>query len=407
MLYFKNSELAYTHHVSVRTVRNWIEAAKQGKLDLDLHTHAGRQYVSNTARNLSTIERMVEDRKKFRPHRAVKTVTPKPEFYKLFNQAQIYDIVSNLEIHHELPRDYCYFDGGATHWDEYIERLSTEETPNLFNRTVKLLEINQHYLDDLLQQYRYVNVVDVGVGNALPAKNLLSHLSKTGKLRRYIALDISPEMLRIAKRNVHEWFGDDLQFEDYELDICKDHFANILAEDYIKPDSQKTANIILFLGGTINNFRKPDRALSIINESMGLDDILIHTHKLDTRASRKYFDFSKDSRRIAVPEQNRLLIDLLDIDESFYDVEMGYDDELQERYIRIRLKVALTVRFEFEQGHRLVQLNKDDTILLWRAYHMNALNVLHRLERNDFYTLQTSQPDDQEYILTVSRIKKD
>ena len=80
MLYFKNSDLAYTHHVSVRTVRNWIDAAKQGKLVLDLHTHNGRQYVSNTARNLSTIERMVEDRKKYRPHRAVKVVTPKPEF---------------------------------------------------------------------------------------------------------------------------------------------------------------------------------------------------------------------------------------------------------------------------------------------------------------------------------------
>src|SRR5687767_11586436 len=123
MLYFKNTELAESHHVTLRTVLNWVQAAKEGKLDLDLHTEKNKSYVANTARNIATIEELVEKRRKYRNTKAVKVITPRPEFYELFNQEQIYDIVNNLEIHHEIPRQYNYFDGGADHWDKYVRRM--------------------------------------------------------------------------------------------------------------------------------------------------------------------------------------------------------------------------------------------------------------------------------------------
>jgi len=407
MLYFKNSELAYTYHVSVRTVRNWIESVKQGKLDLDLHTHAGRQYVSNTARNIATIERMVEDRKKYRPHRAVKTVSPRPEFYRLFNEAQIYDIVSNLEIHHEIPRDYNYFDSGAEDWDKYAQRLAQEDTPNLLTNTIKLIEINQNYIDALLEKYKIINVVDVGVGNAYPVRKLLSHLLGKGVLGRYVAIDISQEMLSIAKNNIEQWFGDKVAMEECIVDVNKERFANILAEDYIRSTSGEVANVVLFLGGTIQNFRKPSSVLSAINDSMGVNDILIHTQKLDTSTSRRYFDFSNGNEKHEVPRQNRLLIDLLNIDPSFYDVEMGYDEMRRERFIRVKLKVALGIDFNFSAGKKVISLNKDDRILLWRARQDTVLDVIDQLTNNDFYPLHVSQTDDYEYLLALSRIKLD
>ena len=406
MLYFKNSDLAYTHHVSVRTVRNWIEAAKQGKLDLDLHTHAGRQYVSNTARNLSTIERMVEDRKKYRPHRAVKVVTPKPGFYHLYNEAQIYDIVSNLEIHHEIPRDYNYFDGGAGNWDKYAHRMASEDNPNNLNSTIKLLKLSRDYIDSLISSYKSVNIVDIGVGNGLPVKELIEYLLSKGKLGRYVAIDISPEMLAIAKRNVEEWFGDSVDIETYDFDINHDRFANVLAEDYIKNGGAKVGNIILFLGGTIQNFRKPDTALSVIHDSMSKNDLLIHTQKLDTPSSRRFFDFGTTPGDATLAPNHRLIFDLLNIDSSFYTVEMGFDEPRAERYIRVRLKVALTIDFKFEAGHRPISFNKDDSILLWRAWQNSYLEVIKQFSRNDLYVLHNSQTDDQEYLLTISRIRR-
>lgn len=407
MLYFKNSDLAYTYHVSVRTVRNWIESAKQGKLDLTLHTHGQRMYVSNTARNIATIERLVEEGKKYRPHRAVKTVTPKPEFYTLYNEAQVYDIVSNLEIHHEIPREYNYFDGGATHWDKYVQRFATEETPNNLTAALRLLEQNRFYLDDLLSRYDQVNVVDIGVGNAYPVKELLAHLLEQEKLGRYLAIDISPDILTLASANIQKWFDDRIRFEDYELDISHERFSNILAEEYIKPDAQKTGNLILFLGGTIQNFRQPDAAWRVIHDSMGLNDILIHTQKLDTESSRRYFDFNVDPGRTVLAPIHRVVVDMLNIDESLYSIEMGYDAIKKVRLERIRLKTALNVRFEFAGGERIVEFEKGDTILLWRAWQDSALDVINQLDRSDFYPLHVSQTDDHEFILTVSQIKRD
>src|SRR5688572_32898613 len=100
MLYFKNVELAEKYHISLGTVRNWIDAARDGKLDLALHTKDDKVYVANTAGNVLAIERLVQGGKKYRNTKAVKTVEPKPEFYTLYSEDQIYDIITNLEIHH-------------------------------------------------------------------------------------------------------------------------------------------------------------------------------------------------------------------------------------------------------------------------------------------------------------------
>lgn len=409
MLYFKNSELADTYHVSVRTVRNWIKLAKEGKLDLTLHTDAGHAYVSNTTGNIARIEELVKKGKKFRPHHTIKSVTPKPEFYSLFTQAQIYDIVSNLELHHEVPRDYNYIGKGAGNWDRYAERLEKEDAENLLNMTRKLLTDNQLYIDSLLSEYDKVNIVDIGVGNALPVRDLLSHFLQKKKLGRYIAIDISQDMLEIAHRNIKKWFNNDVEFEDYAFDINKEGFANILAEDYLNPSGKKVGNLILFLGGTLQNFRKRDSVLHVVNGSMNANDLFIHTQKLDSEITRRYFDFnSQPADGSSLAPNHRFIFDLLNIDDECYAVEMGYDPDTKARYIRVRLKLALNIKFNFDNGgERTISLDKGESILLWRAWQDESLDVLQRLDKNDFYTLHSSQTKDRNYLMTISQVKRD
>jgi len=97
----------------------------------------------------------------------------------------------------------------------------------------------------------------------------------------------------------------------------------------------------------------------------------------------------------------------LNIDESYYDIEMGYNETLRARYIRTRLKIALTIKFDFDGGERLVDLNKDDTILLWRYWHKTPLDIINRLEQTDFDMIHASATDNLEYFLTISRIKSE
>jgi hypothetical protein len=405
MLYFKNTDLAETYHVSLRTVLNWIEAAKEDKLDLELYTYKDRQYVANTTRNISKIESIVEERKKYRNKRGYKVITPKPEFYELFTKHQLFDIISSLDVYHEIPRQYNYFNGGAEYWDKYAWRLASEQSPNFLNQTIKLLDINKGYLDELLAPYNRVNVIDVGIGNAIPTKTFLEHLRANNKLGRYIGLDISPEMLKIAERNVQEWFEGEVPFEGYQFDMNYDRFVDLIADDYMAGEESATSvNVIFSLGGTLENQRFPDGALKAIHSSMGRKDLFILCLKLDTVNSRRFFDFNVKQGFSSLSPNHRFIFDLMNIDESLYEVEMGFNERLRMRYIRVRLKVALSIVFESSEGKRIVELAKNDTILLWRYWHQDAFDVVEQLRHDDFSTILASQTEDQDYILTVSRV---
>lgn len=406
MTYFKNVDLASKYNISEATVRNWVKTAKEGKLDLTLHEEKNRTYVANEPSNIKIIEKLIAENKKYRNTKSAKTVTPKPEFYKLFDQNQIYDIVRNLEIHHEIPRQYNYFDGGADEWDKYTEGLQTQDTPNLLNRTVELLSENYGHIDKRLGKYQKVNVIDIGVGNALPVKELLSHLVKKGQLGRYIAIDVSTEMLQIAKKNVEKWFNGNVEIEVHQLDITHQRFANLLAKDYLGNDVDSIANLVLFLGGTPDNLRVPDDAFRTINESMNPNDLLVYSNKLEEPEMRpQWFDYTAKPGKLSLSPIHRIVFDLLNIDDSLYDVEMDFDERTDQRFARTHLKVSLTLRFDFSNGQREVKFEKGDTILLWRSWQMTANKILKQFDNNGFYVLQSSQTDDREYILTISEVK--
>lgn len=404
MLYFKNNELAEKYHVSLRTVLNWIESAKKGKLNLALYARGDKTYIANTAQNTATISQMVKERRKYRNSRGHKTVTPKPEFYGLYNEQQIFDIITNLETYHEIPLHYSYFGEGAKYWDNYTARMSEETTPNLLNSTLKLLDINWCYIEELISGYERVNVVDIGIGNGYPVKDLLSRLIKKGVMGRYIGLDISPEMLDTATGNIKKWFRNKITCDGHQLDINYTRFNNLLIEEYFKKRADKTLNLVLMLGGTLNNFRSPDAALRVIHDSMGTKDLFIETSKLDSETSRHYFDFSLLPGHDSLAPNHKLIPDLLNIDEDFYDVHMCFDKKLIQRRVRIEFKVALTINFKFADGDRPVHFNKGDSILPYRFWHYRAKDIMQLHQQNDLDPIHLSHTPDGDYLLTISRI---
>jgi len=400
-----NSDLAKRYKVSEKAVRNWINAAHQGKLDLQLYTYRGKECIANTSANEVIIEDLVKKGRKFINTRARKIIRPKDDFYKIFGRTYVLDLISNLQINRELPRQYNYFDGGAAFWDKYALRLANENVPNILNSTTKLLKINESYFDHQLDKYKFINVIDIGVGNALPVKELLGHLLIRKQLKRYLAIDISKEMLKIAEKTINKWYGEAIHFEGYQLDINYDRFVNALSQDYLGQDAGRTANLILALGGTLGNLRSPDSALKVIHDSMGPNDLFVQTLKLDSPGTRRYFDFNIDQKVQPLAPQYKYLVDLLNIDDSMYDVEMGYAEEARERYLRIKLKIEMTIEFKIGEVVKEVELKKGDYITLWRYLHQDMFEMLHQLDRNNFNTVHVSLINSSEYALTISRIK--
>jgi len=403
MLYFKHSELVDNYRVSLKTVHNWIAAAKQGKLDLTLHEQGGRTYIANKPSNLIVLRKLSDKGKKYRNTLHHKVITPKPEFYDLYSRRQILDIIHNLDIHREIPRQYNYFNGGADNWDKWVKRLEKEKTANYYNGTVGLLHDNLSKIDLLIQDHTRINVIDIGVGNAMPARELLTHLLDRGILNRYIALDISGEMLDIAERNIHEWFGDKIKFEGHIRDIGHERFDDILVDDMLGEHAEHTLNLALLLGATPANFRSPLSVVRTIYSSIGQDDLLIYTMKPDSDTSRGYFDFSLTPDSKGLSSYNAM-IEMLNINDSLYDIEMGFDEQKHMRYVRIKLRTALSIEFKFENGVHPVHLEKGDTILLLRVWHKNPIEIISDFEQVGFTLLHSSLTKDRQYLMTISGV---
>lgn len=400
MKYFKNTELAALYHVSEKSVRNWIEATEAGKLELLLHEQNGKKYIANTVKNTAMVEELVARGKKYKNSRGFKVVQPSPKFYDLYSDAQVVDIISNLDIYHETPIQYTYFNSGAKRWDDYTRHLLEADETNALSNTVNLLNVNFRYLDELVEGYAGVNIIDLGVGNALPVREFLEHFQNKGQLKRYIGIDISKELLDIAEHNINKWFNGQVQFEGHVRDIVYERFNDLLVSDAFGTDAGSTINLVLFLGGTLANFREPSHALSTIHDSMGKQDLLLYSKKLDNQKARRFFELAAPGNQAL-----ELVLQLMNIDKSFYTLDQLFDESKKAREAYARLEVAVAVEFELQGQKRVIELNKGDRILLWRAKHQTILEVITQFDDNDFELLQATRSKDQTYVLTVSRVR--
>jgi uncharacterized SAM-dependent methyltransferase len=406
MKYFRNTELAKLYNISEKTVRNWIEATQQGKLSFQLHEEKGKHYIVNISKNTLLIEQLVAKGKKYKNTRGYKVIQPRPDFYELFDSKEIFNIMSDLDIHHEVSLEYSYFDGGAKIWDGYVRKLAKEDSVNILSSTISLLSLNMDYIDGLLQDGDRINIIDIGPGNAYPVRKFLEYFVQQGKLGRYIGIDASRDMLNIAKRNLSGWFGDSIPIETYVRDITYERFGDLLAKDSFSKNGI-VKNVVLFLGSTLSNFRDPQQPLTTIRDSMGKDDLLILSKQLDTQQSRRYFDYyTEDGIVFGMPPKSKFVIDLFNIDESLYDIEPYFDEVSMERRLQVRLRVDLSIEFTLEGRQKMLSFNKGDVILLWRHAHQDALHTLTQFDRNGFNLLQATTTRNQEYLLAVFKVKR-
>lgn len=404
MKYFTNAELTKLYNVSDKAIRNWIEATRQGKFSLELVELKGKHYIADSLRNSHTIEALVQQGRKYRNKRSHRDITPSNDFYELYTLSHIIDIMNKLDSYHELPVAYAYFGVGAKNWDKYLHKLYSAGQGNLLTNTIEALELNIAYIDSLFANYKYVNIVNICVGNCLAIKDLLGHLKESGKLKRFVAIDISKDMLAISEHSVKEWFHGELKVEKYLRDISYQRFDEILAQDSFGSDASDTVNLVTFVSGPIVNFKDPDQALNTIRDSMGKDDILITTLKRDTEQTRTFFDFNIEADGGLLSTHHKMLLELLGIEGTFYDIEQLFDDAKRLRFVQIRLKLDISIHFHVAHFEKTIRIKKGEVILLWRSWQHSDQKIIDRFTKTGFEVLQMSRSRDQQLNLLVTRI---
>lgn len=412
MQYFKHSELANQYHVSLKTVHNWIGAAKENKLALELHEAKSGTYVANTANNAQLLESLAAKGKKYRNTLHRKVVYPRQEFYEIYTRRQILDIINNIDIHREIPGQYNYLEEGARNWDSWMQRLASDTTANVLNGTISLLRTHMITLDNIIAPGTRVNIIDLGVGNAYPVKELLGHLLDKEVLHRYIGIDISPSMLDIARSNIHKWYGDEVRFEGYVRDMTYERFDDLVVDDMLDDRADQTINLVLLLGGTAANFPSYSGAIKTISDSLGRNDLLLYIDKLDTEASRKYFDFSidkdseSDKKTSKLSEGDGYILDLLGITEDLYEVESGYNQQKHMRYIQVRLNRAITIELNIGKGAQHLHLERGDTILILRILHHTAYEIVSTFEKAGLALRHVNISPDKQFFFSISSLEQ-
>jgi uncharacterized SAM-dependent methyltransferase len=406
MLYFKHSELANNYHVSLKTVHNWIDSAKQGKLELKLVEKGSRTYVANTSGNGALLEKLEQQGKKFRNVRFQKAITPANDFYKLYSRTQVLDIITSLTVNREVPRQYNYFDGGADYWDKYATKMWESDTPSLTRSSSDLLTANLQNLDTLLDGYSRVNIVDIGPGNALPSKAVIEHLHRKDLLHRYIALDISETMLAIVEKNIQTWFGGEVSFEGHLRDMTFEKFDDLLVDDMLESEGERTVNVVLFLGATPMTSPDPYDMLRVIRKSLSSYDLLVYTDAIHSEHKSAAVDVNTDidSSSSTLSPKYGFILGLLGIDKSLYDVEMKFNNASRIYYIQVRLNSAISIVFKFDRGERVVNFDKGEAIILWHAWYQTASEIITGFGAAGFTLLQASITRDSAYMLTISGI---
>ena len=408
MKYFKNIELAEMYKVSPNTIGNWIEAVKDKKLNLQIEDNDNRTYILNTPHNHNVLKDLSTKGKKFKNTRSLRTIEPKPEFYTTFTETQIIDIATSLEIHKEIDLKYTYFSSGATWWDNYIKRNIKEGKSYTVNNTIQLLDSNTYFIEALVKKYNKINIIDLGSGNAYPVRNFIDYFQKKNVLNKYIAIDYSSDLLKMAENNVKEWFHNTIPVETRNLDFNYELFKDLLfINTSSNNDSDQYVNIILFLGTTIENQRKYNQSLGIIKNSMGPNDILVLAHRLDSSSSRLAVNFnSNDPAKKAsdLEQQIKLVLDLLNINEDMYDVERIYSEEEKSRIIRAVLKSDINIKIKTKSFQKIISLQHQDKVIFFRHRHHTFAEVIGILAEVDFNVLHATTSQVNEEIMVISKL---
>jgi SAM-dependent methyltransferase len=298
--------------------------------------------------------------------------------------------------------------GGAVSWDKYISKVWESDKSEVMPNTLELLDFDTEYIYTLIRKYKKINVIDIGPGNALPVKKFLSFLISKNVLRKYIAIDYSPEMLKIAENNLKEWFGRDFLFEAHRADITSDTFQSLLFENSeFNCEDVTCANLILYIGGTIENDRLYDQQLRIINHSMGKSDTFVLEQGLDTESVKLRLTFGnqEDDSKSSDLKHRKMVLDLLNIPEDYYEIERFYDESSRAKLIKVKFNVDLKVKIETETFTKILSFSSQDSVVIWRYNSHTKMEVIDEMSKAGFDIKHVSTSMNNESIMLVSQIR--
>ena len=362
MRYYKNIELSKRFGIGGNTISRWIENANEGKNSLLIKetkqlTNDKIVYrIISNGHNENELIRLFQNGRSRNQLKNTKPIDLYTKDLKIFTTKEITNLITALEEKH-IPFKLSYKNNGATLWDEFIKEGKRTGDYTTTKRTEELLKLFIHHLEIINPNNKKINFFDIGCGNFMPVEKFVRYLNDKKMLNKYIAIDISKEMLEIAKSNAEKILTSD-QVKCFVGDFEKENFSEY-SNLYRDED---TINVITILGSTIGNSNDQRVILTNLRDSLIKDDILLVSNKMDSQIEKSKFNhiLDKNDQLLWIPT-------LLGIDTGEIQFNYYYDSNKDARIIAMKLDkdYDLTFHFENSTAKRKLYLNASDQIILW------------------------------------------
>lgn len=332
-----------------------------------------------------------------------RAVSPGEEFYRTYTAAQIEAVVAALSERAEFPYELTYLGGGSRLWHNGETVSNSDNTPVLGDMDTLLTRYAEELLA-LAPASWPVRIVDLGPGTTRPVRGLLRRLLDRSRLEGYRAIDISAELLALARENLVAEFPE--RADGFDLrrgDFTGPDLAQVISAEDPHHDDLGPARFVVLAGGTLYNFADPGRVLRHVGEAMREGDVLLLTLRIDTGVDRPPF---MDRVSVGGPYKPQQLagLDLLGIDRSWYVPEIGYDRERSEVFVRVRFNAPIAVNVTVDGRQRTMSFAVDDTVVVWRYLYVDRSALVDQLTRNGFAVRLLEQGESGQVVLVAATL---
>ncbi|BDI18706.1 hypothetical protein ANSO36C_45080 [Nostoc cf. commune SO-36] len=326
---------------------------------------------------------------------------PSSEFYALFSKEEVLEIIEALEVRREIPLKYSYKGRGAKSWNDFYLKYVIPRWYGRVNVEIDLLKDNFQYLNSNIPTGKKVNIVDVGAGNSYPVKKFIRELNKLGKVNKYIALDISEELLHVSKNNFTKWFPL-VDFISSPIDIENSCVPKILFQNQLIHENDDTAKIFLHLGVTIGNHQNRDKVLKNFRDSMGKNDFLVFTNEIGSNS--QWNGIVRGGCKYHVDEIYGWVKNKIGIKSEDCELIRKYDLRIDSIVANLKFLHDYTINFSRMGIDKNIEISEGEEITIWRHHKYEMPKLLQEIERSGLQLLHYSTDKNKSHIMVICKV---
>ncbi|MDZ7951389.1 L-histidine N(alpha)-methyltransferase [Nostoc sp. DedQUE09] len=330
-----------------------------------------------------------------------RTAKPSSEFYSLFSEEEVSGIIHALEVRREVPLKYSYKGRGAKIWNDFYLKHAIPRWYGRANVEIDLLKENFKYLNSNIKAGDRVNIIDVGAGNSYPVKKFICKLNQLKKVNKYIALDISEELLHVSKSNFKKWFPL-IDFLSSTIDIESSCVPKSLFQNQASLEIDDTAKIFLHLGVTIGNHQNRDQVFKNFRDSMGKNDLLVFTN--ETGSNSTWDGVVRGGCKYHVEEVYEWVQKKIGIKSEDCELVRKYDLKTDSIVANLKLRHDYTINFSRMGVDKNIEISKGEEITIWRHHKYEIPKLLQELERSGLQLIHYTTNKYKSHIMVICKV---